>query len=79
MMARLTDVRLTAPACPRDGNRLDGGPIVFWCPSGHGVQAADLDNEFIPAAPVLYNVPVIALFAYAAASAWLNLVFLAVK
>jgi hypothetical protein len=41
--------RVVHPACPRHpAIALDGGPAVFWCESGHGVPAADLDNEFRP-------------------------------
>jgi hypothetical protein len=39
---------LPIPACPRDGQPLSGGPVVWHCPDGphgHGVQAADLERE----------------------------------
>jgi len=77
MMTRSTVVRLAAPACPQHGDRLDGGPVLFWCPaSGHSVQAADIDNEFAPRPrPVLYNAPVIAAFAWAISASWINFVF----
>ncbi len=38
-----------AVVCPSCQARLDGGPVVFWCPRGrHGVQAADLDVDYRP-------------------------------
>jgi hypothetical protein len=36
-----------APHCPRHATlQLSNGPVVFDCPEGHTVQAADLDHEF---------------------------------
>lgn len=33
--------------CPRHATiQLSNGPVVFDCPEGHTVQAADLDHEF---------------------------------
>ncbi len=76
MMTRSTDVRFAAPACPQHGNRLDGGPVLFWCPaSGHSVQAADIDNEFVPRATYNANALVIAGFAYALSFSWLNAMY----
>lgn len=34
----------TATLCPTHREPLDGGPIRFRCPAGHGVQAADIDH-----------------------------------
>jgi hypothetical protein len=38
----------TATRCPTHGHPLDGGPVRFRCPAGHGVQAADIDHDFHP-------------------------------
>ncbi|WP_185949290.1 hypothetical protein [Microbispora sp. KK1-11] len=38
--------------CPRPAHNtavLFGGPVVFTCPLGHDVYAADVPNEFRPA------------------------------
>jgi len=38
-----------AVVCPSCQARLDGGPVVFWCPRcHHRVQAADLDVDYRP-------------------------------
>jgi hypothetical protein len=36
----------TGPLCPRHHLRLDGGPVWFHCPAGHGLPAADINHEF---------------------------------
>lgn len=35
-----------SPSCPTHRVPLDGGPVWFYCPTGHSVTAADLSNEF---------------------------------
>lgn len=76
MMTRSTDVRLAAPACPQHGDRLDGGPVLYWCPvTGHDVPAADIDNEFKPLPAYNANALVIAGFAYALSFSWLNAMY----
>ncbi len=38
--------------CPACAARLDGGPVVFWCPGcRRGVQAADIDEGYRPRVP----------------------------
>lgn len=35
------------PSCARHNLPLDGGPVLYWCPSnGHNVPAADISNDF---------------------------------
>ncbi len=34
------------PSCTRHHLAVDGGPVLYWCPAGHSVYAADLDNDF---------------------------------
>ncbi|REF00351.1 hypothetical protein [Thermomonospora umbrina] len=46
-MATTTSARPTA-WCPSHGTPLEGGPILFRCPEGHRVQAADIDREYQP-------------------------------
>ncbi|MEV8634333.1 hypothetical protein AB0395_22025 [Streptosporangium sp. NPDC051023] len=41
--------RSPRPTCTRHRVEVDGGPVQYWCPNGHGLTAADLDNEFHPA------------------------------
>lgn len=44
----IVDNRRTAAhprCCPRHQQALTGGPVVYRCPAGHRVQAADLDQE----------------------------------
>jgi hypothetical protein len=32
--------------CPRCHARLDGGPVIWWCPNGHGeIHGSALDPE----------------------------------
>ncbi len=39
-------MRTSAPCCPvHAGERLDGGPIQFYCPKRHAVWAADIPTE----------------------------------
>lgn len=67
---------MMSPTCPRHHVALDGGPVQFSCPEGHGVYAADLDNEFRPSAPA-YGVPPLAqaAFAWAVTTSLLTLVY----
>lgn len=75
MMARATAMSAPRPTCTVHNVALDGGPVLYWCSAtGHGVNAADIDNEYIPVRPVLYNAPVIAAFAWAFTASWLNFV-----
>jgi hypothetical protein len=49
MMSRATVAR---PVCAIHNTPLDGGPVLYWCPStGHNVHAADLDTEFVAVTP----------------------------
>lgn len=35
------------PICTLHAVALDGGPVLYWCPTtGHSVQAADLPTDF---------------------------------
>lgn len=49
-----TTIERPAPAarpatlCPTHRVPLDGGPIRFRCPEGHGVPAADIDHDYHP-------------------------------
>lgn len=52
-MTRTISRRLEASACPRHGDPLAGGPVLFDCPKGHSVYAADLDPEFVPTGRVV--------------------------
>lgn len=79
MMARLHVVRFAAPACPIHYEALEGGPVLYRCPTtGHNVYAADINTEFV-ATPVIYNAPVIAAFAYALTASWVTFVFSVVR
>ncbi|MEU8199516.1 hypothetical protein AB0C10_37605 [Microbispora amethystogenes] len=43
---------MNRPCCPRPGHstaHLYGGPVVYTCPHGHDVYAADLRTEYRPA------------------------------
>lgn len=50
---------MMSPLCPRHDVALAGGPVQFTCPEGHGVYAADLDNEFVPRTPVIGDSPLV--------------------
>ena len=68
---------MMSPTCPRHHVTLDGGPILFQCPQGHSVYAADLDNEYRPTSPAPCRVPPLAqaAFAWALTTSLLTLVF----
>jgi len=45
---RTTPLARPATLCPTHKHPLDGGPVRYRCPAGHGVQAADIDHEYHP-------------------------------
>lgn len=50
--ARVTAAASTRPAsrCPVHQCALEGGPVRWRCPQGHGVAAADIDRDYHPPA-----------------------------
>ncbi len=41
-------MRPPARSCPRCGQSLCGGPVLFTCQAGHATYAADLPTDFHP-------------------------------
>jgi hypothetical protein len=40
----MSSIQATSRSCPEHGLELSGGPVLYYCPAGHSVTAADLQD-----------------------------------